>query len=204
MAPGSTSTELSREGIPGYDYGRTTATSPISLEDLQRLKDTVLFTEDDVRHLRMAGDVLRDQVDAILDVWYEFVGSHEHLVHYFSDAQGRPVPEYLERVRKRFGQWILDTCNRDYDQEWLDYQYEIAHRHYRTKKNRTDGVESVPLIHLRYILAFIYPIAATIKPFLAANGHSAEDVEAMHQAWFKSIALQATLWSHPFAKEGDF
>ena len=26
----------------------------------------------------------------------------------------------------------------------------------------------------------------------------------MYQAWFKVVVLQATLWSQPFAKEGDF
>jgi len=81
---------------------------------------------------------------------------------------------------------------------------EIALRHYRTKKNQTDGVSSVPMIPLRYMIAFIYPITATIKDFLARKGHSAADVERMHQAWFKSIVLQATLWSYPYAKEGDF
>ncbi len=37
------------------------------------------------------------------------------------------------------------------------------------------------------LIAFIYPITATIKPFLAKKGDSAEQVEAMHQAWFKSV-----------------
>jgi len=36
------------------------------------------------------------------------------------------------------------------------------------------------------MIAFIYPITA-IKPFLSNKGHSAEDVENMYQAWFKSI-----------------
>ena len=54
------------------------------------------------------------------------------------------------------------------------------------------------------MVAFIYPITATIKPFLAKKGHSAEDVDKMHQAWFKSIVLQVTLWSHPYVKNGDF
>ena len=44
----------------------------------------MLFTEDDRRYLRMAGEVLADQVEALLDVWYGFVGSHPHLVRYFS------------------------------------------------------------------------------------------------------------------------
>jgi hypothetical protein len=54
------------------------------------------------------------------------------------------------------------------------------------------------------MIAFIYPIAATIRLFLAKKGHSPEDVEKMHTAWFKSIVLQTAIWSHPYAKEGDW
>ncbi|HZU04548.1 MAG TPA: protoglobin domain-containing protein [Chloroflexota bacterium] len=191
--------------IPGYTYGTAAvARSPLTLEDLRLLKETVLFTDEDERYLRLAGQVLADQVEAVLDLWYGFVGSHPYLVYYFTGPDGQPIPAYLAAVRRRFGQWILDTCNRPYDQDWLNYQYEIALRHHRTKKNQTDQVQSVPHIPLRYLIAFIYPITATIKDFLARKGHSAEEVEKMYQAWFKAVVLQVALWSLPYAKEGDF
>jgi hypothetical protein len=195
-----------RGAIPGYEFGtRSVVRSPLGLEDLGLLKQTVLFGEEDEEHLRMAGDVLEDQVEDVLDVWYSFVGDHPHLIRYFSDAEGQPDTEYLGRVRGRFGQWIVDTCRRPYDQEWLDYQQEIALRHTRDKKNQTDGAYETPdHIGLRYLVAFIYPITATIKPFLAKKGHSAEEVDKMHQAWFKSVVLQVTLWSYPYVKNGDF
>jgi hypothetical protein len=192
-------------GIPGYDFGvGTVARSPLGLEDLDLLKQTVLFTEEDEEYLRLAGDVLEDQADEVLDLWYGFVGSHPHLVYYFSDADGEPDSQYLARVRERFKRWIFDTCRRPYDQEWLDYQQEIALRHTRAKKNQTDGAQAPEHIPLRYIIAFIYPITATMKQFLANKGHPAEEVEKMHQAWFKSVTLQAALWSQPYAKEGDY
>ena len=51
-----------QRGIPGYGYGSVEiARSPLTLEDLDLLKQTVLFTEEDERYLRMAGDVLEDQ-----------------------------------------------------------------------------------------------------------------------------------------------
>ena len=199
--------EERRGGIPGYDYGtRQIARSPLTLEDLELLKQTVLFTEEDGRYLRVAGDVLEPQVDEILDVWYGFVGSHPHLIRYFADAgSDQPNAEYLGRVRERFKRWILDTCRRPYDQVWLDYHYEVALRHTRAKKNRTDGADRTPdHIGLRYMIAFVYPITATIKPFLDRGGHPAEEVGKMHDAWFKSVTLQVTLWSLPYAKEGDF
>jgi hypothetical protein len=193
------------ESIPGYTYGTpSVAWSPLSTEDFQRLKQTVLFTEEDEKYLRMAGEVLADQINDVLDLWYGFVGSHPHLIYYFSGADGQPITEYLAAVRKRFGQWILDTCNRPYDQDWLNYQHEIGLRHHRTKKNQTDRVQSIPHIPFRYLVAFIYPITATIKPFLAKKGHSPEDVERMHQAWFKSIVLQVALWCYPYIKDGDY
>jgi hypothetical protein len=74
----------------------------------------------------------------------------------------------------------------------------------RAKKNQTDGAQAPEHIPLRYVIAFIYPITATIKQFLANKGHAAEEVEKMHQAWFKSVVLQVTLWCQPYAREGDY
>lgn len=186
----------------GYTFGTAeVAQSPVDGDELARLKQSVLFAEEDERALAVAGDVLEDQVEDVLDVWYGFVAAHPHLVHYFSNrVSGEPIGEYLERVRERFGRWILDTCRRPYDQAWLDYQEEIALRHTRAKKNRTDGVESVEHIPLRYLICFIYPITATIRDFLAKKGHGADEVEAMHRAWFKSVTLQIALWSRPYAE----
>lgn len=189
--------------IAGYTYG-SVPPSPVTLKELEELKQAVLFTAEDEKYLKMAGEALRDQIDAVLDLWYGFVGSHPHLVYYFGGPDGKPDANYLAAVRKRFGQWILDTCTRPYDQTWLNYQHEIGLRHHRTKKNQTDKVRSVPNVSLRYLIAFIYPITATIKPFLAKKGHSPDEVDKMHQAWFKSLTLQVALWSYPYAKDGDF
>lgn len=191
--------------ISGYTYGTASAAqSPLTLEDLENLKKAVLFDEEDEKYLRLAGEVLADQVEEVLDLWYGFVASHPHLVYYFTDGKGNANSDYLSVVRQRFGQWILDLCNRPYDQQWLDYQQEIGLRHHRTKKNQTDGVSSVPNIDFRYLVAFIYPITATIKPFLAKKSYETDEVEKMHQAWFKAVVLSVALWSMPYVKEDDF
>jgi hypothetical protein len=189
--------------IPGYDYGRV-GPSPLSQDDLEKLKAAITFDQDDERYLRQAGDVLADQVEEILDLWYGFVGSHPHLLAYFAGPDGQPDGRYLEAVRKRFGQWILDTCRRPYDQQWLAYQHEIALRHHRSKKNRTDGVQSAEIVPARYLIAFIYPISATVRPFLARKGHSQEEVDRMWHAWFKAVVLQVALWCYPYIREGDY
>lgn len=191
--------------IPGYAYGSPELEpSPVTMEDLSLLKDALLWTEEDDQNLKKAGEILSDQIEEILDLWYGYVGSKKHLVYYFTDGQGNPNPEYLERVRKRFGQWIKDICLRKKDQDWLNYQYEIAKRHHAIKKNKTDHVQSIPIVHYRYMIAFIYPITATIKPFLAKKGHLQDDVDKMHDAWFKAIVLTAILWTYPYVKNGEF
>ena len=91
------------------------------------------------------------------------MGSNPHIVAAFADADGQPIPEYLDRVRVRFGQWIRDLCGRRFDQAWLDYQHEIALRHTREKKNVTDNVAATAEIPMRYMIAFIFPITATIR-----------------------------------------
>jgi hypothetical protein len=192
------------EQVKGYDYGKTSlAQSPVTLQDLALLKKTLLWSNDDDRYLKMAGEVLGDQTNDILDLWYGYVGSNEHLVYYFT-KDGQPNMDYLTAVRARFGHWIIDLCTKSYDQNWLNYQHEIALRHHSTKKNKTDGVDAVPIIHYRYMTAFIYPITATIKSFLGKKGHSQIDVDGMHNAWFKAVTLTVILWTYPYINKGEF
>lgn len=193
-------------GIPGYRLGDPAlARSPVTKPQFEELKASLLFGAEDVAALKRAHDVLAPQVEAILDVWYGFVGGNPHLLRYFSDpASGKPVGPYLDAVRKRFGQWILDTCRAEYDANWLAYQEEIGRRHHRMGKNRTDGVKAAAHIPMSQLLALAIPISVTMKPFLAKSGAGAEAVEAMHAAWTKSVWMQAILWSRPYAIEGDF
>lgn len=197
----STTTE-----IPGYTAGTAAvARSPLTLDELELMMRSVLFGEEDVKALRMSHDVLRDQIDAILDVWYGFVGSQPHLLRSFTGKDhGQPVGDYLGRVRERFGRWILDTARAEYDQAWLDYQHEIGLRHHRTKKNRTDHVSSTDVVPFRDLFLLVVPVTWTLKPFLAKHGHAPEDVERMWGAWVKSCLLQLTLWSRPYVREGDY
>jgi hypothetical protein len=196
---------VSQTDIPGYTYGTDAVPrSPIGLQELELLKGTLLLGDDDLAALRRSGEVLADQVEEILDVWYGFVGANPHLLAAFSGPDGQPDQAYLAAVRRRFGRWILDTARADYDQAWLDYQHEIGRRHHRSGKNRTDGVDAADHIPLRYVLALLVPITTTLKPFLAGEGTSDEEVEVMHQAWVRAVLLQVILWSHPYVRDGDF
>jgi Protoglobin len=196
---------VTQTDIPGYSYGTDeVARSPVSLDELELLKATLLLGDDDLAALRRSGEVLAGRVEEILEVWYGFVGANPHLLAAFSDPDGQPDQAYLAAVRRRFGRWILDTARAELDQTWLDYQHEIGLRHHRTGKNRTDGARAADHIPLRYILALLVPITTTLKPFLAEGGAAPDEVEAMHQAWVKAVLLQVILWSHPYVRDGDF
>lgn len=71
----------SAPAIPGYTMGqKSLAKAPFTLADLESLKKTLLFTDEDIRYLRMSKAILADQTEAILDVWYGFVASTPELV----------------------------------------------------------------------------------------------------------------------------
>jgi Protoglobin len=189
------------EQIPGYAYGSAeVAQSPVSMAQLDELKTSSGFTEEDRRFLQLAGEVLSSQTRQIVAQWRsQIIASIPHLAKHSRTPEGNPIPDYLAKSNLRFEQWILDTCLRPYDQDWLNYQHEVALRHTAAKKNKTDGVKSTPFVPFGDILAFVAVMNETIKPYLAAKGHSKEQVDRMHQAWCKSIQLQLALWANPYS-----
>ena len=189
--------------IPGYDYGtKHAAHSPVRLEELRELEASVGWTRQDDEALRMAGEVLRDQAEALVDHWRAQIAKQPHLVKWFFGPDGKPDDHYRAAVKARFVQWVIDACTKRRDQAWLDYQEEIGLRHTPAKKNQTDGTQTPNLVPLRFILAFLAPTMLDAKGFLAKKGHSTKDVEMMHQAWSKSALLHITLWTRPYAREG--
>ena len=191
------------EHIPGYSYGTAeVAASPISMQELDDLKISTGFTEEDQRYLRLAGEVLADQTKQIVDHWRSgIIASIPNLARHTRTPEGNAIPEYLANSNLRFQQWILDTCLRPYDQEWLNYQQEIALRHTTFKKNKVDHVLSTPYVPLRDIIAFVAVMNETIKPYLASKRNSAEEVDKMHRAWCKSMQLQLALWTSLYTRQ---
>ncbi|MDF2920241.1 MAG: hypothetical protein K0S70_4459 [Microbacterium sp.] len=187
----------------GYAYGQASlAPSPVTLADLDALKQTVLWFSADEVAIRRAGEILIPQTEEILDVWYGFVGAHPHLVATFAGKDGTPNMEYLGAVRRRFAQWIDDLCNRPYDEEWLAYQEEIGRRHHPRGKNETDHVESTSHhIPLRDLIGFISPVTLTIRPFLQAGATDGDDVGQMLDSWLKAVTLTVALWARPYTEQ---
>jgi pimeloyl-ACP methyl ester carboxylesterase len=195
-----------KKDLPGYNPGSPeVAKSPISLDELQDLKASALFTDEDMVYLRLSYDVLKDQAEDLVTMWRGIIAQHTHLASYsWNRKTGEPDKAYGEAVGKRFAQWVLDTARAQYDQEWLDYQYEIGLRHHREKKNRTDGADTAPHIRGRDLMAFAAATVAPMRPHLEKGGHSVEVVYRMQEAWWKSMILQVTLWSQPYMNHGDF
>ncbi len=112
---------LSRWGIPGYTYGTPALPrAAIRLGALEPVQSTMLFTDEDAHWLRVSRQVLAPHIEELLDVWYVFVGSHPHLLHYFARIwEGEPDESYLGAVRKRLGPWVLDTAAADYTRPGL-------------------------------------------------------------------------------------
>ena len=126
--------------------------------------------------------MLEDQAMRVVEHWRSrIIASIPNLARHSRSPEGNPLPNYLAASNLRFEQWILDTCLRPYDQDWINYQQEIALRHTTLKKNKVDGVQSTPYVPLRDIIAFLAVINETIKPYLAAKEHSAEDVDGMQR-----------------------
>ena len=193
------------EHMPGYSYGAPeVATSPVSMLDLESLKISAGFTEEDQHSLQLAGEVLTNQTRQIVEHWRSrIIANIPNLARHSRTPQGDPIPQYLAASNLRFEQWILDTCLRPYDQDWINYQQEIALRHTSAKKNQVDGVQSTPYVPLRDIIAFTAVMNETIKPYLAAKGNSAEEVDKMHRAWCKSIQMQLALWVGAYTDSGQ-
>jgi hypothetical protein len=195
--------KMAADIIPGYTYGSPQiATSPVSLEELEQLKVSAGLGEQELRYLRVAGEVLADQTRQIVAHWRSgIIAGIPNLARHSRSADGMALPEYLARSNLRFQQWILDTCLRPYDQDWLNYQHEIALRHTRLKKNQVDGVQSTPYVPLRDVMAFVAVMNQTIKQYLASRGSSYDELEGMHTAWCKSIQLQIALWLRPYTDD---
>jgi hypothetical protein len=184
-------------GTLAYTYGSAeVGTSPVSLKELEDLKVAVGFTAEDVQYLRKAGAVLESQTRQIVEHWRSgIIASIPNLARHSRTPAGEPIPKYLAQSNLRFEQWILDTCLRPYDQDWLNYQQEIALRHTSLKKNQADGVESTAYVPFSDIAAFVAVLNDTIKPYLGYGPASADEVDAMHRAWCRSLQLQIALWS---------
>jgi len=103
-------TLVSISQIAGYTYGTSVISpSPISQENFDTSNKLCYSLKRTSSICGWQGQFCRSR-RTILDLWYNFVGSHPYLIQY-SGKPKQPDSAYLGAVRQRFKQWI-DTCNR--------------------------------------------------------------------------------------------
>jgi hypothetical protein len=189
--------------IAGYDYGTSGAAhSPVTPDELRALEASVGWTAADAALLQAAGQVLCPQAEAMVDSWRTEIAKQPHLVQSFVGPDGTPDDRYRAAVKRRFVQWVIDTCTRPRDQAWLDYQEEIGLRHTPAKKNQTDGTHTPNVVPMRYLVSFVGPVVLGVRRFLDGHGFSAAEIDGMCQAWTKAVLLHVVLWSRPYVREG--
>jgi hypothetical protein len=158
--------------LPGYSYGASSLRmSPVSSLEFEQLKISAGFTAESEDYLKLAGSVLANQTHQIVAQWRAgIIASIPHLARHSRSPDGSPLPEYLARSNLRFQQWILDTCLRPYDQDWLNYQHEIALGIPPSRRIKSTMLSLRRTCHFEDIIAFTSVMNETIKPYLAANG----------------------------------
>lgn len=176
--------------------------SPPDAQTLVRLKRMLLFTNEDEQYLIMAGNILVNHTEEILNNWYDFILKNNYLAYYFA-RDGVPDLDYLQTLRPHFHQWIIDLCTRQEGNSWWQFEERIAAQ--LQLKPVSDGhMEPLPLIYLRYLSTFIYPVSEAGRPYLSAHNHPVAEVERMQQAWFKAISFSVLLWVYPEARQFPF
>jgi hypothetical protein len=187
--------------IPGYDYGTpTSAISPVSESDLSQLEQTAGWIATDTAVLARHADLFRAKAESMVDSWRAIIGSQSHLSQWFLKPDGEPNDEYKASVKRRFVQWVIDVALRPHDRDWLNYQHEIGLRHTPAKKNRTDGVQSAPLVPFRYLLGFI-PVVLPVRGFFSDAIQDEAELKRLEDAWTKAVLLHVTLWSRAYIAE---
>ena len=188
--------------IPGYDYGASNiAQSPVSLDELRQIEQTVGWSEADAEILYRHAAFFEQNAERMVDQWRSVIGSQPHLVQWFFGPDGQKDEQYAARIKPRFIQWVIDVARRSHDQAWLNYQEEIGLRHTPAKKNVTDEKHTPPLVPLRFLLAFV-PVILPIRKFFADSIRDEGEFKRLEDAWTKAVLLHVTLWSRPYAAEG--
>ena len=96
--------------IPGYNYGSTEVVkSPITPQELEQLKQSTGFTEDDEQWLRRAGEVLAGQTKAVVEKWRAVISAHPIWRNTLSAPMGKKIHSSLRPADYGLnsGYWIL-------------------------------------------------------------------------------------------------
>ena len=142
------------------------ACSPVSLQEPPDALRRTLLGDDDVQALCQSRDILADQVEAIPDVWYGFVGFPRPSCWQLQASRGpvtRRLPIWAPCASAL--QWILDTADAHFDQARLDYQHDRPAPRARQEEQDRRVCRARPWCRCAYLSALTVPVTTTLKPF---------------------------------------
>ncbi len=165
----------------------------------------MLFTAEDAQWLRKSGEILHDQIEQILDVWYG--SSPRNLI--FSKPSPTPQPASPTRL-------ILprSVSGLPAGSATLDPPITIKHLARLSIRDRAAPPPRGPEPHGRGACRGCRAYALHARPALSSYRHSrtvpgakggaAAEVQRMREAWTKSVLLQLILWCEPYVDPEDF
>ncbi|MBK8534616.1 MAG: hypothetical protein IPL59_05540 [Candidatus Competibacteraceae bacterium] len=168
--------------------------------EVELLLNIGLFSPDDEIALRKGWRILKGQTDDYLDMVLGMVAAHPALVTALAALRGEEPATALDgatTARRRFRQWLFETCYFPQEPPWLKQLY--------SEQSPPDSsAQSSPTLlpGFRHAVALAYPLVATARPFLAADGRSPQDIERMQHALLKAILLQVALLSKLYVRQG--
>ncbi|MDQ0105018.1 hypothetical protein J2T02_000101 [Chitinophaga terrae (ex Kim and Jung 2007)] len=169
---------------------------PSSSPDIQtlvRLKRMLLYTQEDEHYLTMAGAILQPHSSSILNSWYGYLSANHYLSLYLRDKV-EEKSGYLETLRPQFNQWMNAVCQGREGNSWKWLEDKIGKQ---LEQDTTTEKGSLPLVYLRYLSTFVYPIVTYSHPYLAGSGKNEEETARMQQAWFKAVSFSVLFWIYP-------
>ena len=164
-------------------------------DDIDLLWHIGLFSADDARALRKVWRILKGQTDDYLDRLLGMAAAYPALATELAVLHGahwqKETTDDSATLRRWFRQWLFETCLFPQEPPWLR----------QVDANPPEHPEP-PLLRFRYIVALAFPLAVTVRPFLATGGNDHHEIERMQHALLKAILLQAVLLSKLYVKEG--
>ncbi len=186
--------------LPGED-GVTVTTPPWfpNSEEIGLLGRVGLFSPDDARALRKIWRVLKEQTDDYLEMVLGMVAAHPDLATALTVPHGESPDDAMggsRSTRHLFRRWLFETCLFPLEPPWLKQLYA------ELPPARSPQSLLTLLPGFRYLIALSFPLVATARTLLVANGFAPQDIERMQSALLKAILLQVALLGKLYVKEG--
>lgn len=166
-------------------------------EEVELLWRISLFSPDDERALRKLWRILKGQADDYLDMVLGMVAAYPALAAACQESLGSSV-DGSAAVRRRFREWLFDTCLAPREPSWLKRLYSPCSD---LASERSAPTSLAKLPGFRYLITLSFPLVATLRSLLVSAGLAHQEIERMQSAFLKAILLQVALLSKLYVKE---